>query len=423
MDDKYLNKLLENKNYIIYGAHLIAADFHRYVVKIGINAKCMGFAVTSTSDNPLEIDGIKVMPLDNYVFSEIDVVLIAMPEKYHKEVKEILLKRGCKNVICIGLETMSKLKGQQILREYKKYVSDDYNILPSCYDYSWLDMKIKESTDGIFMKYKFPTVYYCCNEAIYEELNEKRILDELREFAESSNILKHYEREQTFGIFMAFGEWDYKKIDGLKYDNYVIPIQVGSNMAKHRYSFVTDDIGDNISCRNSLYAEMTAVYNIWKNHNDYDYKGLCHYRRHFQIDSDTRKSIESGKVDAVLTTPRFAPLGVGDMFINETPVNKYVMTTMLSAIEKLHPDEKSDFDRFIKRHIYAPNNMVIARNDLYNEYCEWIFPVLFAMENTDILSNYGHREDRHIAYAAELLTSYFFMKNSRSTIYIDYILS
>ena len=57
--------------------------------------------------------------------------------------------------------------------------------------------------------------------------------------------------------------------------------------------------------------------------------------------------------------------------------------------------------------------MVIARDKLYDSYCDWIFPILEGMLEYDIETGYGHERDRHIAYAAELLTSYFFLKKKR----------
>ena len=61
--------------------------------------------------------------------------------------------------------------------------------------------------------------------------------------------------------------------------------------------------------------------------------------------------------------------------------------------------------------LYCPNNMVIAKSEIYDAYCEWIFPILFRMEEMDEEKGYGHKGDRHIAYAAEILTSYYFARH------------
>jgi hypothetical protein len=55
--------------------------------------------------------------------------------------------------------------------------------------------------------------------------------------------------------------------------------------------------------------------------------------------------------------------------------------------------------------------MVIARNDIYNAYCEWVFKILFRMSEIETQKGNVQTEDRRIAYAAELLTSFYFAKN------------
>lgn len=74
-------------------------------------------------------------------------------------------------------------------------------------------------------------------------------------------------------------------------------------------------------------------------------------------------------------------------------------------------EDEDGFRNYMKTCFYYPNNMVIARNEIYNDYCEWIFRILFRMLEIDIETDYGHINDRHIAYAAELLTSWYFVKH------------
>ena len=59
-----------------------------------------------------------------------------------------------------------------------------------------------------------------------------------------------------------------------------LPIHVGKSLSKENLGISGDNVGDNISERNSVYCEMTGAYWGWKNL-EADYVGLCHYRRYF----------------------------------------------------------------------------------------------------------------------------------------------
>lgn len=65
-------------------------------------------------------------------------------------------------------------------------------------------------------------------------------------------------------------------------DDVYVPIQVWKKNAKVDLWILWDDTWDNISEKNSNYAELTAQYWVWKNYDlsDVDYVGFCHYRRY-----------------------------------------------------------------------------------------------------------------------------------------------
>lgn len=78
----------------------------------------------------------------------------------------------------------------------------------------------------------------------------------------------------------------YHKPSILIQDEVFSPIHVGKANAKINLKIPGDDTGDNISHKNNIYCEMTAVYWAWKNL-DADYIGLCHYRRLFTFEKKT----------------------------------------------------------------------------------------------------------------------------------------
>lgn len=68
-------------------------------------------------------------------------------------------------------------------------------------------------------------------------------------------------------------------------DDMFLPIQVGAELSNLDLGIQKDNEGDNISFLNPYYCEMTAVYYLWKNCLNYDYYGLCHYRRYLTFNS------------------------------------------------------------------------------------------------------------------------------------------
>ena len=52
------------------------------------------------------------------------------------------------------------------------------------------------------------------------------------------------------------------------------------------------------------------------------------------------------------------------------------------------------------------HNLVLARQAVFADYCEHIFSVLFRVEEKE--SAYPPRNDRHMGYFAEILTSAYF---------------
>ena len=65
------------------------------------------------------------------------------------------------------------------------------------------------------------------------------------------------------------------RLEGL---NNLALIQVGK--VPVQFPSIRDNQDDHIASQNDTFSELTAFYNIWKNHKS-DFVGFCHYRRHF----------------------------------------------------------------------------------------------------------------------------------------------
>lgn len=407
---------VQNQKVIIYGAHLIAVELYRFLYSHLEDWEFLGFAVTSLADNPNTIETYSVQEFKEYQAEKNILILIAMPQKYHHTVSDFVKSRGFQKVLCISQSDMEDLKSVYLLKKNPLFSAKGYFLSEDEYDKSWLNIKKKENTELYF---KFPTLYYRNLDDMIQKL-ECRNLPEL--YKQCFGIYRRLDslcakRGQTskpmpelLNIYMVFSQWDNGKRNVKKLPGWVVPIQAGSSLTEEKSDAILDETGESISDKNRSLAELTAAYWIWKNDTHSVYKGLCHYRRHFVISEEEIQALEQNEVEVILPIPRYAPGGVGKMFLAETPVKKVVYENMIRAVKELYPNEENMLKEYLNQDFYVPNNMVIAKNEIYNRYCEWLFPVLFRMLELDREINYGHETDRHAAYAAELLTSFYFSK-------------
>ncbi|USS84724.1 DUF4422 domain-containing protein [Fructilactobacillus myrtifloralis] len=194
--------------------------------------------------------------------------------------------------------------------------------------------------------------------------------------------------------------------------NLYLPILVGADQNfAGQTGFQLDNTGDNISSKNPNYNELTAIYWAWKNLNHVDAIGLVHYRRFFS--KHHRRTLE-----AVLTEAQATAL------LNKAPVvlprkRHYYIETIKShylhshhrkplevtreIIKQEKPDYLQSFDTVMNRRSAHMFNMFIMKTDYFNQYCEWLFPILFKLEDCIDISHYSPQEARVFGYISELL--------------------
>ena len=77
--------------------------------------------------------------------------------------------------------------------------------------------------------------------------------------------------------------------------------------------------------------------------------------------------------------------------------------------EKL-PEEYEIAKSFFAGNLYSPCNMLIAKKNVLDRLCEWLFPILEA-----VVEHGGEKEDpymnRYPGFISERLITYFFEKN------------
>ena len=170
-------------------------------------------------------------------------------------------------------------------------------------------------------------------------------------------------------------------------DSMYIPLQVGAQ-GKDSIGYQRDDEGENISYLNPYFCELTGLYWAWKNL-DADYIGLSHYRRHFSFHPHSKD-----KWDAILCEREISSdLGIIKVFV--PCKRKYYIETLYShyehthyanqldetrkIIEEKYPDYIHSYDDVIKQRWGYMFNMMIMDRNLLNDYCAWLFDILFEL--------------------------------------------
>jgi hypothetical protein len=192
-------------------------------------------------------------------------------------------------------------------------------------------------------------------------------------------------------------------------DSIYLPLHVGKENSKAKLNICGDDGGENISVKNPNYCELTGVYWAWKNL-DAEYMGLSHYRRYFCVEK------KKDKFDSVLTGKQL------QKYLEETDVilpkkrNYYIETNESQYLHAHHHEGWQEMCNIIHRDYpeYVPAldkmrnstkghrfNMFIMKKKYFDAYCEWLFDILFKVEEKIDISEYSAAEARVFGYLSE----------------------
>ncbi len=189
-------------------------------------------------------------------------------------------------------------------------------------------------------------------------------------------------------------------------DPMYIPLHVGHAGATKDFGYMGDDTGDNISDLNCYYAELSGVYWVWKNYHAAEYVGVCHYRR-FLTDENgyafTEKEYEEilGKYDIVTTKqlelPNSYRYGFGAHHNVET------LDEAGRIIKERHPQFYDTYVSLVNQNKTYFGNMMVAKKDVYDEYCAWLFDIFFELQKRVDLTFADDYHKRVFGFISEFL--------------------
>lgn len=224
-------------------------------------------------------------------------------------------------------------------------------------------------------------------------------------------------------------------------DPMYMPMQVGKALhpdVNLGPQFTPDNSSDNISDQNAYFSELTALYWMWKNcHNKY--KGLVHYRRHFasksrrgagilhherqqwqhrQLSSTSASGPSPDRfsrivgrqevsrlldtTDIILPKKRHYYIETIRSHYSHTMYVEQLDETRAILVEK-YPTFVPAFDQVMNARNAHLFNMFIMRADKFDEYCAFLFPILFELESRLDPAQYDGFHARYVGRVSERL--------------------
>ena len=345
-----------NKAYIA-GAHSRARTAKAYIEYVEAGTKVAAFLVSpEMEDNPAEVDGVPVLPIvsgENWLDTSLPVY-IGTRGVNHAKLAEELRTVGFTDIRPINMQVDIEMRNAYLEKWYAAHGREFVRM----------------------------DTLQC--------VNSVKDLDDL----------------PSSTIYMATSVFD-----GALSDPYTpLPeekvLQVGAALADHEVNgrVYADDEGENISDRNRQFCELTGLYWIWK-HAQQDYVGLVHYRRHFLLPENWVSLLDSQGIDVLLPVPLYVGPSIKENYRERHIASDWDFVE--EYIAEHMPQEYDSFREIMGGNLYSPCNMLIAKKQVFDDLCEWLFPILFA-----VAEHGGTRDDRYQnrypGFLSERLITYFF---------------
>ncbi len=354
-----IDELKKYKSFVIYGAQVIAVGAYTAIKHLtGRSPEC--FAVGKPAGktwfptgNPEEIDGIPVVPIDTV--AKDTFVVLGVTELIQQEAIPYLDSHGYKNYY-----PLTQHEEHLLMSEYYAAIG------------------------------RFLTV---------EKAGDRggRTVDPQTEEASPKG--------SDFVLYEVKNDRDKPLENHPELFIFEKTIQAGAALTGKRISDLTDDTGMNISERNRMYCEMSAVYWVWKN-TEHDWVGIEHYRRHLLV----RPEMLTEDVDAILPLPYTCYPNEMAQFLRFTTED--VLNALLKTLKELHPSEFARYHDILYGKYQYTYNLVCAKRKVFDDYCRWFFEITEHMETmADEVPEI--KETRALSYVAEVLTNLYFMDHQK----------
>jgi hypothetical protein len=332
----------------IFGAQGIALGAYRAIRVLYPKRIVECFIVSDRKGNPTELAGIPVVELSKLSAGSDVEIMIATPENVMPEIEELLKKKGLHCYVRLD----SKRWGEMMERYYLR----------------------------------------------------------IDRFLPLSAVPVGFNRT-SLAVYMAKFYKDKALSSAYDIPAYIHPLQVGAALCTERVAELIDCEGENISYKNVNYSELTGLYWIWKNRisgSSDKYAGLVHYRRILELTDDDILRLADNDVDVILPYPMPYEPNIEEH--HRRYIKKEDWCALLTALNELQPVYAENLNDILNQQYMYNYNIIIAKETVLSEYCEWLFPILERVEELSVPAG-RERADRYIGYMGETLETLYFMYN------------
>lgn len=196
-------------------------------------------------------------------------------------------------------------------------------------------------------------------------------------------------------------------------DEIYIPLHVGRETADD-LGYLGDNTGDSISRWNNYYGELTGVYWVWKNVKDADVIGICHYRRFFL--NQERQLMNQKEYEEIL---KDYDIIVSNEVTADTCYQEYYgeahnvndLLTVGEVIQEKYPDYYPYFTSALAGNTYYYGNLMVTSRELFQQYAQWLFDILFEVEKRIDVESYDLYNQRVFGFLSEQMIKVWIEKN------------
>lgn len=217
------------------------------------------------------------------------------------------------------------------------------------------------------------------------------------------------------------------------------PIHVGKVLSNVDLGITGDDIGLNISEKNSSYCELTGLYWAWRNMTQTEIVGLCHYRRYFDFHNQCKRvlpqqtfpaeiieRLDFSVPESVLNNVENGVVYVANPIIYPYPLKidycerhySEDFRIMEHIVKQTQPEnvKRAFYDVMVCENRMFPCNMFLMKWSDFIDYCTWLFDLLETIEKATDISNYSTLQKRIYGFMAERLFNVWLRANKKKTI-------